>query len=410
MLNFCNFISEKNLELLKESKISFSKNFLNVLRSIDSPLAKKISDLNTKDVDIQYNFVDTTKDNDMVSFTPDRKAQEILAGKSDLYKVINSGRYLTGSIKNQHIYDALNHIRTDNVYQPETETVGKILRETLSPRGNIYCLFECVSTDDDNGKRTILNKEALEPYDESLIKVWSSNRNNIKIGRIIRAIVSSSKIETSDSEIEQFVNQYKSTIDVINDAFNRFEIVEAKDITFWYSHENYSNMRGTLGNSCMAHSPGEYFHIYSKNPEVCKLVILYDDKGRVVDGKYKSDKIKGRALLWKVEDNSGSSFEFMDRIYTNSDSDQDLFKQFATRNNFWHKKVQNSDENFDMIKGQEVKKDPVIVVNLKSWTETFPYVDTLKFFNLYTGELSNSPSQIGADAILNCTGGGYDNW
>ena len=139
---------------------------------------------------------------------------------------------------------------------------------------------------------------------------------------------------------------------------------------------------------------------------MCKLVILYDDKGRVVDGKYKSDKITGRALLWKVEDNSGSSFEFMDRIYTNSDSDQDLFKQFATRNNLWYKKVQNSDENFDMIKGQEVKKDPVVVVNLKSWTETFPYVDTLKFFNLHTGKLSNSPNQIGADAILNCTGGG----
>ena len=405
MLSYSDYILEQKLEKLFEAKISFSKSFLSALNSIGTPLSKKIMDLQTKDVDVQYNYIDTTSENDSVDFTPERKAQEILAGKEELYRVINDGRYLTNSEKNQHIYDRLNFERPQTVYQPGTGTIGKILGETVGTTGKIYCLFECTSEAGDKGRKTILNKEALESYDSALDKVWSTNRNKIKIGRIIRALVRAVNIETTDAEIEKFVNQYKSTIDVINDAFNRFDVVKSFDILHWYSYENYTfQNKGTLGNSCMADVPDTYLYIYRANPDVCKLVILYDMSGKVEDGKYKSDKIIGRALLWKTRD----GYEFMDRIYTANDSDVDLFKKFSERNSWWCKRSQNSGDSFSIEKGSETKSNPTIIVDLQRWDDEFPYLDSLMYFNNETGELSNRGDSVKANYCLQSTSGGYD--
>ncbi len=109
MISYSEYLLEKKLEKLFESNIKFSKGFLGALNSIDTPLSKKIMSLQNNDVDIQYNYIDITDENDSVSFTPDRKAQEILAGKEELYVVTDSGRYLTNSERNQHTYTRLNH-------------------------------------------------------------------------------------------------------------------------------------------------------------------------------------------------------------------------------------------------------------------------------------------------------------
>ena len=403
MFNYFDFLLEQKLEKLFESKISFSKGFYNALNSIGTPLSNKIMDLQDNDIDVQYNYIDVSDENDTVSFTPDRKAKEIIGDKEDFYKVVNSGRYLTGSERNQKIYDRLNHERTDDVYQPESGTVGKIIGTTPGSSGKIYCLFEC-TVGSDSGKRTILNKEALETYDESLQKVWTTNRNKIKIGRIIRALIRAGKIEANDAEIEKFVNQYKSTIDIINDAFNKFDVVKSHDIIHWYNIKNYSDdSRGTLANSCMADVPDSYLYIYESNPDVCQLVILYDDSGRIEDGKYKSDKIVGRALLWKTRED----YYMMDRIYTNMDNDVDLFKKFASRNGWWSKKSQNSSQSFIIEKNSETKK-PTIIVDLQKWDDKFPYLDSLSYFNSETGELSNDSDAIRANYSLQSTGGGWD--
>jgi hypothetical protein len=363
--------------------------------------------LQNNDVDVQYNYIDVTEENDSVSFTPDRKAQEIIAGKEELYRVIDSGRYLTNSERNQHIYDRLNHERPKDVYQPEVGTVGKVLGETTGTTGKIYCLFECTNEGGDKGKRTIINKEALESYDASFDKVWITSRNKIKIGRVIRALLRASGIQSNDAEIEKFVNQYKSTIDIINDAFNKFDVVKAFDILHWYNYENYTygSGKGTLGNSCMADVPDSWLYIYRSNPDVCNLVILYDESGKITDGKYKSSKIIGRALLWTTRD----GYKFMDRIYTAKDSDIDLFKKFADRNDWWSKKSQNSGSSFMIEKGNESKSNPVIIVDLQKWDDEFPYLDSLMYFNNGTGELSNDGDSIKADYMLQSTSGSYDN-
>lgn len=406
MLSYSDYLLEKKLEKLFESNIKFSKSFLGALNSIDTPLSKKIISLQNNDIDIQYNYIDTTEENDSVSFTPDRKAQEIISGKEELYRVTDSGRYLTNSERNQHIYDRLNFERPESVYQPDIDTIGKVLGETTGTTGKIYCLFECVNEGGNKGRKTIINKEALEAYDASFDKVWSTSRNKIKIGRVIRAILRSAGIESNDAEIEKFVNQYKSTIDIINDAFNKFDVVKSFDILHWYNYENYTHgsNKGTLGNSCMADVPDSWLYIYRANPDVCNLVILYDESGKITDGKYKSNKIIGRALLWSTRD----GYKFMDRIYTAKDSDIDLFKKFAERNGWWTKRGQNSGSSFNIERGTEVKNGPTIIVDLQKWDDEFPYLDSLMYFNSETGELSNDGDPIKANYMLQSTGGGYD--
>ena len=409
MFNYFDFLLEKKLEKLFESKIGFSKRFYSALSSIKSPLSNQIMSLQDVDIDTQYNYIDTTDENDTVSFIPDRKAKELIGDKEELYKVIDSGRYLTGSERNQRIYDNLNHTRTQDVYQPEFGTVGKILGTTVGSSGKIYCLFECTLSihgeEEDKGKRTIINKEALEEYDSSFQKVWTTNRNKIKIGRIIRALIRATKINANDSDIEKFVNQYKSTIDIINDSFNRFNIVKGDDITYWYNLDNYYDQdNGTLANSCMSEVPGSYLYIYSANPDVCQLVILYDENGEILNGKYTSNKIVGRALLWKTRDD----YYFMDRIYTTKDNDIDLFRKFEEKNGWWYRKSKNYGSDFTIENGSDTKNNQTIIVDLQKWEDEFPYLDSLMYLNSETGELSNKGSAIKANYELQSTGGGYD--
>jgi hypothetical protein len=405
MINYSEYILEKKLEKLFEAKISLSKSFSNLLMNINSPLSKKILDLQGNEVDVQYNYIDSTEENDTVSFTPERKVQEVIANKEELYKVVNSGKYLTGSKSNQHIYDRLNHERTDTVYQPETGVIGKILGKTIGTNGRTYVLFECTK-EGEIGRRTILNIDALESTDDTFDRIWTSHRNKIKIGRVIKAILNASKIQSSDAEIEKFVNQYKSTVNVLKDAFSRFDIVKDTDILHWYSKENYEvRNKGTLANSCMSEVPNEYLNLYSKNTDVCQLVILYSEKGKVQNGKLISDTITGRALLWTCRDGR----KFMDRIYTTLDSDVDLFKKFAEKNGWWFKLNQNSGDSFTIVKATELERNPILIVDLQHWNlEKYPYLDSLMYLNSYTGELSNRIPDIEANKYLQNTNGTYN--
>jgi hypothetical protein len=407
MNKYSEFILERQIQKILESQLVYSKSFLSVLNSINSPIANKLKHLNSKDLEIQQNFIDTTDKNDQVTFVTDKKAQQILGQKEILFKVLTSGRNLTNGSANQSIYDDLKFERPEDssdVYRPSQGAVGRILGESIRPSGKIYCLFECTKyPEHEIGKKTILNKEALEEHDENDRRVWTQSRTPISVGRLVRSILKSSGENFSDSELEKFVNDYKSTIDIINDAFSKFDILSGHDISRIYNQDNYESDDGTLGQSCMSEMPEETFQIYTNNPDVCRLVVLYSNDGSIVDGKFKSKKICGRAILWTTR----SEDIFMDRIYTNRDSDVELFKKFAAKNGWWCKKSQNSSSIFSVELGNQ-SKNVEYIVDLKSWKGDYPYLDSLCYLNSDTGELSNSKWLISADYLLNDTSGGYE--
>jgi hypothetical protein len=227
--------------------------------------------------------------------------------------------------------------------------------------------------------------------------MWTKNRQTVRTGRGIRALLTAAGQKFSDAEIEDFVNKYKSAYDRMNDVFSSFDLVSGMDIAFWYDHKNYIHgcSRGTLGNSCMAGGDTEWFEIYTANPEVCSLLILRSEDNQ--------DKIKGRALVWKL---NTPEITFMDRIYTHEDSDMQLFKDYAIHKKWYYKRHNNSSSEGELVCETGNVNFDLLSVNIKdNGYDHFPYVDTLKYYDVSGNRLTNDENN--SYRCLEDTGGGF---
>ncbi len=222
---------------------------------------------------------------------------------------------------------------------------------------------------------------------------WKQSRNPIKIGRLVRQIFPG---KYSDVDIEKFVNAFKGSEEKISE---RFILVEGEEIEKYYWHENYKEMAGDLGRSCMAKKK-KLFNIYVQNPDVCRLLVLLEN-----------DKVIGRSLIWKLERNSGSNKieYFMDRQYTILQSDVVKFTNYAKEKG-WAYKTYNNHHSYSNItfNGEEKNCDMVVKVKIEDY-DTYPYMDTFKRFDPKTGELFNDMEKDGNEGqfILDDTDGDY---
>lgn len=188
--------------------------------------------------------------------------------------------------------------------------------------------------------------------------IWTSSlRSESRVGKTFKKIMSDGGKIFSDSIIERFVNIYKSNYDFKFNLNGRFDLVSGDLIKHFYLEKNNSGRGGQLSNSCMRYSQcQEYFEIYSKNTDVCDLLVLYDSPSK--------EKISGRSLIWKCVDGS----IYMDRVYTNTDSDINLFYEYAKLKDW------NKDWKYDRQ------------VQLKEWTfKYYPYMDTFCVLDTSTG-------------------------
>ena len=108
------------------------------------------------------------------------------------------------------------------------------------------------------------------------------SRNEVGIGRFVNKLAPG---KYNSKQIEEFINQFKSQLEKAGEVF---DLVEGEDISKYYWYENYKEMSGTLGNSCMA-KKRDLFEIYTQNQDVCKMLVLLED-----------DMVIGRALVWKL--------------------------------------------------------------------------------------------------------------
>jgi hypothetical protein len=371
--NYTEFISESKLDLILESKIEYSDQFRDILTKIDLPISKYLIDIEYKDIDANSNYIDIDKEKeDIVYFKPDDKVKlsYTVVGRSNnnvSIDVANSGKY---NIK--------------NVKEPNQGKVGDVVHRftleeimDLSPGFKdhwqyIYSQQHSVLHFKWSDGEVLINSNELS---RNINKVPNSQ---IKIGRLVQSLLKNSETEFTPRQIEQFVDKYKAEIQIMGDVFDRFEITNGEDIRKWYLDQNYeSRYAGTLGKSCMADDMCQpYFDIYTKNPKSVSLIIFR--------GVSNPDKISGRAILWT--DNDGN--KIMDRVYTNNSPDVVLFIEFANRNNFYHKVLQDSTESTPFELNDSKITD--ITINLdKNTYYTFPYMDTLKYYYYDSHVLSN---------------------
>lgn len=239
----------------------------------------------------------------------------------------------------------------------------------------------------------------LEGHPDKYNTMREKSRNKVKVGRLVNQIFPGKYLP---KDIELFVNKFKSVLN--NEAY--FELVSGEDIAFWYDSCNYMSNKGSLGGSCMS-GKRNIFSLYTKS-ENCQLLILRE-----------GNKIKGRALVWKLDyltldDNSqdGDIF-FMDRQYTNDDSDVFRFKKYASSNG-WVIKARNSHSSLGPVifKDIEYNYSEMQVSSVKN-LERFPYVDTFRVYNPSTGKLINlDPDECDREKVEDCyelsdTSGGY---
>ena len=393
---YSDFINE-SLELILESDVIFSDKFRKALTKIDHPISKALLDTENKDITTQSNYfdIDLSK-NDKISFTPDRKAQEILGDTKETVRFVGSGGgWLKHSESNQELFDKLGYVPEGEVYKPNSTEIGEVIKKVTSESsGKTYAW---VKFSDGQG---VYNVEKLTNTDQKLKQVWSKNRQEIGVGRGVRALLKAAAVTTpsligafTDKDLELFVNLYKATIDKLNDKFSFFEEVKGSDIAYWYHYDRYYQRSGTLGSSCMAVASKSWLEIYTANPEQVSLVIFksQDDP----------DKITGRALLWTLTDGK----KFLDRIYAINDSDVQLFRDYAKENGWYSKYYNNSgdDNKAYAPDGTNVYLDLTVNLVKKSYNN-YPYLDTLKYFQEGRGILSNE--QKGDYISLEDTGGG----
>ncbi len=394
---YSDFVSE-SIEFIIESDVVYSDKFRLALNKIESPISKSLLDIENKDFNVQSNFFDISTDkNDTVSFTPDRKAQEILKDKKDLVRFSGSAGFLKHKESNQELFDKLGYTYTsDEPHRPNSSEIGEVVnRVTSETSGNTYAWVKWGKNQDGTDKEGVYNVQKLVPTEDNKLKqIFSSGRQELKVGRAIRALLKVAEVDFIDKDIESFVNQYKAFIDKLNDKFSLFDIVKEEEIGYWYNYSRYYERKGTLGQSCMSNVPTRYFDIYMKNPDVCSLVIF-----RSVE---ENDKIIGRAILWKLRDGK----EFLDRIYTINDSDVQLFRDYAKEMGWYVKYYNSSSDSNQAIdsNGNTVRLNLIVDIK-KGKYDSYPYLDTLKYWLPDDGTLSSEKSS--GDYVLEDTGGDY---
>lgn len=237
------------------------------------------------------------------------------------------------------------------------------------------------------------------------LPIYDKSRNPIKIGRFVKKVCVGNY---SEREVENFVNLLKSSV---VDLSEKFLLVSGDDINHYYHHSCYYSDSGTLGSSCMKNVNG-VFDIYVKNPDVCQLLVLI-----------KSNKLLGRALIWKINTFFDEKTEkyteiksplyFMDRIYTNKDSDVNKFIKYAEDNNYIKKRYNDSRNTTSFILPNSYSVSALVTIKVKVEDyKHFPYLDTFKIYDSDNGILinddDNSKVEYNGFYLLTDIEGGYD--
>jgi hypothetical protein len=389
---YVEFINESQIDLILEAKMAYSKNFKTVLSKMNSPVAKAVLDLVDKEVDIDSNYLDINPNKDKeeyITFVPDSKVKPENLDKNVI--ITNTSyqyTYLYDIFKFLEIPDERLEIIPEN-------TPAKIEREVTvdEVKANGYSnategIFLLKTSDD---KLILCDRKAFEFTNMPDIK-----STEVRIGKFVRRLLTKADISFLDKEYEEFVNEFKSQVKIENDIFKNFIVVKGEDIKKYYHEDNYEGGKGTINTSCMRYdSCQNYLDMYSLNTEQVSLVVLLNENG----------KVRGRAILWT----DSLDRKIMDRIYYTIDSEVELFKKYAIQNEWYYKRDQDNSHNcYFMFNNEQLSgSDSEVTINLsvKGLYDYYPYMDTMKFYRMSYGRLTNNESSS-YDYKLEDTDGG----
>lgn len=268
-----------------------------------------------------------------------------------------------------HISNELREIL--NVIKTESLVASLLLRTTQDVDQLVESPMNYISiSSTDRTKLSYLSEDRLSSIPTS--EYWTSSRRYFaKPGAFVTKVFK----DIPAKEIEIFSNLFRT-----HSKKREFDlqVVKGEKIKEYYFYESYnSDGRGSLGVSCMKHQHCQkYFDLYTDNEDNVSMLVMLNDKGKLI----------GRALLWDFDSN-----KIMDRIYTQNDEELSFhFKQWATDNGYFYKSEQNwyNSLYFEQL-GVEKQELHLKMKLPKGRQHFYPYMDTFKFIDLKTDEISN---------------------
>lgn len=392
MIKYDQFITESQIyKLILEGQMVFSRKFIELVNNIYSRtddqsvknLAMDIFENENRFVNISTNYIDISDDPKMVWFTPDEKVND----DEVLYRLKRTANAGVLSSRESNILNTIGvkehieHTDINILYELDFKVLKKI--ENI----NVYPSFIFFLVELDNGNKSLFytNKEKhQEPLLRS--KSLSKSKTKVRFGRFLNAFLEAISRKYTSATIEKFVNLFQSEVELENNAMSFFKLVKGEDIKYWYSSSNYAANSGQLGNSCMRYDKCQsYFDIYTRNPDVCQLLIYEKD-----------DKLLGRALVWTLDNGK----KYMDRIYTIKDNIDILFIRWADENNVSYSSTEQMKVNLS------IKWDIDFIIDEEI---QFPYMDTFIYYKPDESYLTNKFNGITRPYLeLDSTSGSAD--
>jgi len=375
----------KSYQSVNEALLVIKQNLSNILDLIDSPIAKAILDMKNNDNDITINLLELGEKSDVLGFINSNKIKWELS-----YGSILKCREIGNTELGEFILKKLG-VEKEELRVGDIGTIIKTLtRQESLKNGYRLETFSKLRTKD--GREGVVSPNTLR-------MIVDAKPTMGRMGRVIRKLLVDSNVEFKDSDIEEFINEYRSKLEKMNNIEEMFELTSGDDIQKWYLQDNNLSKKGTLNSSCMRYDKCQPFlEIYSENKQVRLLVLksLKDDT-----------KITARALVWNLDDGT----TFMDRVYYTMDHEKEIFIDYAIKNKWYFKVTQDSSSTQRIVneRGGTPKPPDTMIVTLDSAKkEYYPYTDTLKYINTKSNKLS-STLNINPDGLLEETSGGMGN-
>jgi len=320
-----------------------------------------------------------------------KEADEVKPAAKGEKKVKMPDQKMILSDKFRDVLIAIQNIKASNI--------SKRLLELESPSSDRVFDLSYVDVDNDGENVSFLQSSRIERLTKEgkpLEEFWTSKmRTKQKITRFIGQTLP----KFSEDSIQKFTKKFKSIVKESEEAGN-FEMVEGDDIVYWYDARNYDSEYGTLGSSCMSGpEAGRYLNCYKNNPGECKMLVLKNKDG---------DKIRGRAIVWKLSKPKDAIF--MDRVYTNNDDDEMLFTNYAKRQGWLYKNEQKYGGTHIIVPGEGSKEMELEVILKDVNFNLYPYVDTLRYFYRESGMMASHTKGEGKYITLTDTEGHYEEY
>lgn len=212
-------------------------------------------------------------------------------------------------------------------------------------------------------------------YDESLRKKFAYMTSP---GKFINKL----NLGFSDKEVYEFLTLFLQESSLLINAGLEFKIVKGDLIPYYYHGDQYANLKGNLGGSCMRHNNCQKFvSIYANYPDKIKMLILVNT----------DNKIEGRAVVWKcLDESTDEEITFMDRIYVSNHNYEFFFKYYAESKGWWYKTEQSytNKSEFKTPKNKYNSSGEEIHIVLEdAYGEFFPYLDTLSYGDVSGGDV-----------------------